>query len=69
MTLAAAGAQVLVHYGSGETDATAVVDEIRRAGGSERECLDPTSIFTVNSTANLFCWPAIATDRFRDVLT
>ncbi|RQT30770.1 hypothetical protein DF036_22810 [Burkholderia contaminans] len=29
LTLAAAGAQVLVHYGSGETDATAVVDEIR----------------------------------------
>lgn len=33
LTLAAAGAQVLVHYGSSETDATAVVDEIRRAGG------------------------------------
>lgn len=33
LTLAAAGAQVLVHYGSGETEATAVVDEIRRAGG------------------------------------
>lgn len=31
--LAAAGAQVLVHYGSGEKEATAVVDEIRRAGG------------------------------------
>lgn len=33
LTLAAAGAQVLVHYGSAETEATAVVDEIRRAGG------------------------------------
>jgi len=33
LTLAAAGAQVLVHYGSSETEATAVVDEIRRAGG------------------------------------
>lgn len=36
---------------------------------SERECLDLASIFTVRSTANLFCWPAIAIDRFRDVLT
>lgn len=34
---------------------------------SERECLNPASIFTVSSTANLFCWPAIATDRCRDV--
>lgn len=33
LALAAAGAQVLVHYGSGEREATAVVDEIRRAGG------------------------------------
>ena len=33
LALAAAGAQVLVHYGSGEKEATAVVDEIRRAGG------------------------------------
>ncbi|WLE59753.1 glucose 1-dehydrogenase [Burkholderia plantarii] len=33
LTLAAAGAQVLVHYGSSEKEATAVVDEIRRAGG------------------------------------
>lgn len=36
---------------------------------SERECLNPPSIFTVSSTANLFCWPAIATDRCRDVFT
>jgi hypothetical protein len=34
---------------------------------SKRECLNPASIFTVSSTANLFCWPAIATDRCRDV--
>ena len=33
LALAAAGAQVLVHYSSGEKEATAVVDEIRRAGG------------------------------------
>jgi hypothetical protein len=33
---------------------------------SERECLNPASIFTASSTANLFCWPAIATDRLRD---
>ena len=33
LALAAAGAQVLVHYGSGEKEAAAVVDEIRRAGG------------------------------------
>lgn len=36
---------------------------------SERECLNLASIFTVSSTANLFCWPAIATDRYRDVFT
>ena len=34
---------------------------------SERECLNLASIFTVSSTANLFCWPAIATDRCCDV--
>lgn len=34
---------------------------------SERECLNPASIFTVSSTANLFCWPVIATYRCRDV--
>ncbi|MDB5850827.1 MAG: fabG5 [Rhodoferax sp.] len=33
LALAHAGAQVLVHYGSGEAEAAAVVDEIRRAGG------------------------------------
>ena len=33
MALAQAGAQVLVHYGSGEKEAAAVVEEIRRAGG------------------------------------
>lgn len=34
---------------------------------SEQECLNPPSIFTVSSTANFFCWPAIATDSCRDV--
>lgn len=34
---------------------------------SERERLNPTSIFTVSSTANFFCWPAIAIDSCRDV--
>lgn len=29
---------------------------------SERERLNSASIFTVSSTANFFCWPAIATD-------
>lgn len=33
LALAQAGAQVLVHYGRGEKEAAAVVDEIRRAGG------------------------------------
>ena len=33
LALAPAGAQVLVHFGSGEKEAAAVVDEIRRAGG------------------------------------
>ncbi len=33
LALAKAGAQVLVHYSSGEQEATAVVDEIRRTGG------------------------------------
>ncbi len=33
LVLAQAGAQVLVHYGSGEKEAAAVVDGIRRAGG------------------------------------
>jgi len=33
LALAAAGAQVLVHYGRGEQEAEAVVAEIRRAGG------------------------------------
>ena len=34
---------------------------------SEQEYLNPASIFTVRSTANFFCWPAIATDSCRDV--
>src|SRR5882672_12466087 len=33
IALARMGAQVLVHYGSGEGEARAVVDEITRAGG------------------------------------
>ena len=33
LALAKAGAQVLVHYSSGEQEASGVVDEIRRAGG------------------------------------
>jgi NAD(P)-dependent dehydrogenase (short-subunit alcohol dehydrogenase family) len=33
LALAQAGAQVLVHYGRGEKEAAAVVEEIRRAGG------------------------------------
>src|SRR3982074_3459863 len=33
LALAAAGAQVLVHYGRGATEADAVVDEIRKTGG------------------------------------
>ena len=33
LALAKAGAQVLVHYGSGEKAATSVVEEIRKAGG------------------------------------
>ncbi|MFM0158577.1 SDR family oxidoreductase [Paraburkholderia sediminicola] len=33
LALADAGAQVLIHYSSGEKEATDVVDEIRRAGG------------------------------------
>jgi hypothetical protein len=35
---------------------------------SERECLNPASIFTVSSTANFFCWLTIATDRNRKKL-
>lgn len=34
---------------------------------SEREGLDSASILTVSFTVNLFCWPAIATDSYRDV--
>lgn len=34
---------------------------------SERECLNSASILTVSATVNRFCWPAIATDRCRDV--
>lgn len=34
---------------------------------SERECLNCASILTVSATVNRFCWPAIATDRYRDV--
>ncbi|MBU9413482.1 hypothetical protein [Burkholderia multivorans] len=33
---------------------------------SESEGLNSASIFTVSSTANFFCWPAIATDSLRD---
>ena len=33
---------------------------------SERERLNPASIFTVSSTANFFCWPAIAIDSCRN---
>lgn len=38
-----------------------------KSPNSERECLNPAEIFTVSSTANFFCWPAIATDSWRDV--
>ena len=34
---------------------------------SEREGLNSASILTVSLTVNLFCWPVIATDRYRDV--
>lgn len=34
---------------------------------SEREGLNSASILTVSFTVNLFCWPAIVTDRYRDV--
>lgn len=34
---------------------------------SEREDLNPPSVLTASSTANLLCWPAIATDSCRDV--
>ncbi|MGN4072221.1 hypothetical protein ACS0X5_05375 [Burkholderia gladioli] len=34
---------------------------------SEWEGINPASISTVSSTANFFCWPAIATDSRRDV--
>lgn len=41
LALAKAGAQVLVHYGKGEKEATAVVAEIRDAGGkAEKVCAD-----------------------------
>lgn len=36
---------------------------------SERECLNPAEIFTVSSTANFFCWQAIAIDSSRDVFS
>ncbi|SDQ26578.1 hypothetical protein [Paraburkholderia tuberum] len=34
---------------------------------SEWEGLNPASILTVSFIVNLFCWPAIVTDRCRDV--
>lgn len=34
---------------------------------SKREGLNPAPVRTVSSTANLFCWPAIVTDSYRDV--
>jgi NAD(P)-dependent dehydrogenase (short-subunit alcohol dehydrogenase family) len=41
LALAAAGAQVLVHYGSGKKEADAVVAEIRAAGGkADKVCAD-----------------------------
>jgi 3-oxoacyl-[acyl-carrier protein] reductase len=41
LTLAKAGAQVLVHYATGETEAAAVVTEVRQAGGrAERIATD-----------------------------
>ncbi len=36
---------------------------------SEREGLNSASILTVSFTVNLFCWPAIATDRCHDVFS
>jgi 3-oxoacyl-[acyl-carrier protein] reductase len=41
LALAKAGAQVLVHYGNAENEATAVVDEIRAGGGkADKVCAD-----------------------------
>ncbi len=43
LTLANEGAQVLVHYGRGKAEAEAVVDEIRRSGGTaDAICADFT---------------------------
>jgi len=39
LALAKAGAQVLVHYNGGEKDATAVVAEIRKAGGKAEKVM------------------------------
>jgi len=36
---------------------------------SERECLNPASIRTATFIVSFFCWPAIATDRCRDVFS
>jgi 3-oxoacyl-[acyl-carrier protein] reductase len=46
LALAAAGAQVLVHYGRGADEADAVVGEIRKAGGrgdAVAGCINPKS--------------------------
>lgn len=36
---------------------------------SKRESLNQPPVLTVSSTVNLFCWPAIATDSYRDVFS
>jgi NAD(P)-dependent dehydrogenase (short-subunit alcohol dehydrogenase family) len=56
LALAAAGAQVLVHYGRGAKEADGVVAEIRKAGGradAKRRILPPRT-----APASLLGWSA-----------
>jgi phage repressor protein C with HTH and peptisase S24 domain len=52
---------------TGKLHKTSFPEKAFKSLNSERECLNPASIFTVSSTVNFFCWPALATDSFRDV--
>ena len=60
LALAASGAQVLVHYGRGATEADGVVGEIRKSGGSKSATIEDHTIedfdrlFAVNVRAPFF---------------
>jgi NAD(P)-dependent dehydrogenase (short-subunit alcohol dehydrogenase family) len=70
LALAAAGAQVLVHYGRGATEADGVVAEISKAGGRVTRSrsiwprpMDRTSLRSSPATSSAIAWISLSPMR------